>query len=47
MIAIRPEEEEREDGDDVGNGETARVKKDVIQHDVHDYWPEQGEAFHR
>ncbi len=42
-IAISPEEEEREDGDDAGHPETARIKKDVIEHDVHDHRDEQGE----
>lgn len=30
-IAISPEEEEREDGDDAGHSETARIKKDMIE----------------
>jgi len=41
VIAIYPEDE---DGDDAGHPETARIKKDVIEDDVHDHRAEQGEA---
>src|SRR5438874_11651746 len=44
FIAIYPEEEEREDGDDAGHRQTTWIKKDVIEHDVYDHRPEQGEA---
>ena len=43
-IAISPEEEKREDGDDAGHPETARIKKDVIERDVYDHRHEQGKA---
>jgi hypothetical protein len=41
LVAIYPEEEEREDRDDAGHRETARIEKDVIEHDVHDHRAEQ------
>src|SRR5204862_6443749 len=39
-----PEEEECEDRDNTTHPETARIKKDVIEHDVHDRRAEEGEA---
>src|SRR5207249_497685 len=39
-----PEEEECEDRDNTTHPETARIKKDVIEHDVHDHRAEDGEA---
>jgi hypothetical protein len=44
LIAINPEEEEREGRDDAGQRETARIEKDVVKHDVHDHRAEQGES---
>ena len=39
-----PEEEECEDRDNTTHPETARIKKDVIEHDVHDHRAEEGQA---
>ena len=41
LVAIYPEEEEREDGDNAGHRETALIKKDMIEHNVHDHRAEQ------
>ena len=44
VIAMHPKKKEREDGDDAGQRETTRIEKNVIEHDVHDYRAEQGQA---
>ncbi len=41
---MHPKKKEREDGDDAGQREATRIEKNVIEHDVHDYRAEHGQA---